>query len=60
MSTQRPAKPDNHEQELVKRLKDNQDAAIRALDDHDMVAYRALAIEEARLMDELRAIWSTR
>lgn len=48
------------ELELTRALKANQDACIEALGRNDMTAYEALTREEARLMDQLRAIWRLR
>ena len=48
------------ERDLLRQLRENQDAAIRALRADDMVALKVLARDEARLMDALRAIWAQR
>lgn len=48
------------EQDVLHQLRDNQEAALRALNADDMAAYRALAEQEARLMDTLKAIWKSR
>lgn len=53
-------RPVSIEAELVARLKANQDSAIAALDRNDTVSLEALAIHEAQMMGELRAIWSQR
>ena len=45
------------ESECVALLKDTLDAESRALRANDMVAYRALVVQEAHLMDTLRVIW---
>jgi hypothetical protein len=45
------------EQELLQKLRENQDSALRCLAVNDMVALRALAEQEARYMDYLRVIW---
>jgi hypothetical protein len=47
------------EAETLALLRENLEAAQRALAADDKVALRALAEQEARLMDVLRAIWST-
>lgn len=46
------------EAEIWQALQENLEAAERALAANDMVALRALAEQEARYMDELRACWS--
>ncbi len=43
--------------DVTAKLKDVLDAETRALDNNDMVAYEALCINEARLMDILKASW---
>lgn len=46
------------QQEIAQALRENIDAALRAMAAHDTVALKALAEQEARYMDELRACWS--
>lgn len=46
------------EAEIMAALKANLEAAEAALARNDWVALRALAEQEARYMDELRAVWS--
>jgi hypothetical protein len=48
------------EAETLEALDANQVAAAHALARDDWVALRALAEQEARLMDILRAIWKNR
>lgn len=48
------------EVEILTQLKAVEDSCIRALDADDMTAYKVLSAEEARLMNALRAVWSTR
>lgn len=51
----------DHENMLVTVLKENQDAALEVLASdipHKKPLLRALAKEEATVMDELRALWS--
>lgn len=48
------------EARMVRMLRENQDSAISALQRGDMAAYRALSAEEARIVDDLRAIWKAR
>lgn len=48
------------EMEIVTALAENLDSALAALERHDEPALRALAEQEARLMDSLRAFWSQR
>lgn len=50
----------NTEAEIVAALRRNLEAGQRALAAGDMVTYRALAEQESRWMDELRAIWRSR
>lgn len=46
------------QREILVALRANQDAALECLENGQMVALKALAEQEARLMDELRACWS--
>jgi hypothetical protein len=48
------------EQEVHKALSENLASAEAALARDDWAAVRALAEQEARLMDSLRAIWAQR
>ena len=48
------------EAETLDALQANLEAASEALERGDMVALRALAEQEARYMDALRAMWSQR
>lgn len=48
------------EAEVLTALAENLDSALAALERHDKPALRALAEQEARLVDSLRAIWSLR
>jgi hypothetical protein len=48
------------EEEIIAALGENLDSATAALLRHDEAALRALAEQEARLMDSLRALWSQR
>jgi hypothetical protein len=48
------------EAEIVAALRENLDSALAALRRHDEPALRALAEQEARLMDSLRACWRSR
>lgn len=48
------------EAELIDALSANLEAAERACAARDMVALAALAEQEARYMDALRALWSQR
>ena len=45
---------------LLRTLREIQESSIRQLENQDMVAYAALALREAYVMDQLRALWSTR
>lgn len=40
---------------IVERINENLDAQIRALESDDLVAYKALALQEYELLGELRA-----
>jgi hypothetical protein len=46
------------QREICGRIKRNLDAAQRQLDNGDIDALRALATEEAQMVDLLRAVWS--
>jgi hypothetical protein len=46
------------QRDIIQALADNVEASIRAIENNDWVAARALAEQEARIMDQLRAMWS--